>query len=127
MNRLDTDTATVVGLWVGVAGFVTGIAGIALTLYSFYKDKPDELILTASGWGAAILTAVSMGVLSKRLVILIASLTKEIGELNSNLSEAINEKNRLITVSEYLASKAIKTTTRKQSAVDTDDVAPKKD
>jgi len=45
---------------------------------------------------------------------LIASLTKEVGDLNFRLAEALNEKNRLITVSEYLASKAIRTTTRKQ-------------
>jgi hypothetical protein len=114
MNRLDTDSATVVGLWIGVASFFIGVAGIGLTLYSFYKGTPDLLTLTASGWVAATLTAIVMGMLGKRLVVLIASLTKEVGDLNFRLAEALNEKNRLITVSEYLASKAIRTTTRKQ-------------
>lgn len=118
MNRLDTDTATVVGLWVGGAGLFVGVASIGLTLYSFFKGQPDVFILTSSGWGAALLCAIAMGWLGTKLVRLLAIQTQEIADLTSRLAEVSGEHRRLIIVSEYLASKAIRQTTRKQSPLE---------
>lgn len=126
MNRLDTDTATVVGLWIGVAGVVTGVAGIGLTLYSFFKDKPDVVVLTSSGWVAAVLCAITMGWVGTKLVRLLSLQTQEIAELTFKLTEITSEQRRLVTVSEYLASKAIRQTTRKQSASENPDSSSSK-
>jgi len=131
MNRLNTDTATIVGLWVGIGGFATGVAGIGLTLYSFYKAEPDTLLLTASGWAAAVLTALSMGALGKWLVATIVELgndlkeqnlrhEKDIGDLNFRLAEALAEKKSVIAISEFLAVKAVRTTTRRKQAAPDD-------
>jgi hypothetical protein len=116
MERIDTDTATVVGLWAGLGGLLVGFAGIGLTLYSFYRDKPDVLTLTASGWAAALLTAVVMGLLGKRLVGLAAALSQRVSELSVKISELRAEKDRLITIGEYLASQTTRTAKRKQAA-----------
>jgi hypothetical protein len=115
MERIDTDTATVVGLWAGLGGLFVGFAGIGLTLYSFYRDKPDVLTLTASGWAAALLTAVVMGLLGKRLVALVSTLSKQVSELSVDIAELRSEKDRLITIGEYLASQTTRTAKRKQA------------
>ena len=116
MERIDTDTATVVGLWAGLGGLLVGFAGIGLTLYSFYRDKPDVLTLTASGWVAALLTAMVMGWLGKRLVVLVAALSQQVSELTANIAGLRMEKDRLITIGEYLASQTTRTARRKQAA-----------
>jgi hypothetical protein len=116
MDRIDTDTATVVGLWAGLGGLFVGFAGIGLTLYSFYRDKPDILTLTASGWAAALLTAVVMGLLGKRLVKLASALSQQVAELSVDITELRAEKDRLITIGEYLASQSTRTARRKQAA-----------
>jgi len=116
MERIDTDTATIVGLWAGLGGLFVGFAGIGLTLYSFYRDKSDLLTLTASGWAAALLTALVMGFLGKRLVALVAALSKRVSELTADIAELREEKNRLIIIGEYLASQTTRTTRRKQTA-----------
>lgn len=111
MNRIDTDTATIMGLWIGVGGFITGIAGIGLTLYSFYKDKPDIWVLTGSGWVAAILCGIVGGFVGYRLVRLASSQTQQIASLTSTVADLEYERHRLITISEFLASKSIKQAT----------------
>ncbi|MES2741878.1 MAG: hypothetical protein V4754_13130 [Pseudomonadota bacterium] len=116
MERIDTDTATVVGLWAGLGGLLVGFAGIGLTLYSFYRDKPEILTLTASGWAAALLTAVVMGLLGKRLVALASALSQQVTELSVDIAELRAEKSRLITIGEYLASQTTRTARRKQAA-----------
>ncbi len=116
MGRIDTDTATVVGLWAGLGGLLVGFAGIGLTLYSFYRDKLDVLTLTASGWVAALLTAMVMGWIGKRLVSLVAALSQQVSELTAEIAELRMEKDRLITIGEYLASQTTRITRRKQTA-----------
>ncbi len=114
MAKLNTDTATIVGYWVGVASFFLGIAGIGITLYSFWKDQPDIVLLTGSGWIAATLCSVTAAWIGTKLVNLLATQTIEIADLTNKLAEASAEKQRLITISDFLASKAIRQTTRKQ-------------
>jgi hypothetical protein len=123
MKRLDTDSATIVGLWVGVAGTALGVVGIGLTLYSFFQDKPSIIVLTGSGWAAAVLCSITSGWLGTKLVKLLSSQAdelsrqaQEIGILKEQLAEAIMEKQRLITISEFLSSKSLRQVTRKPSS-----------
>ncbi|MCG2585823.1 hypothetical protein [Massilia sp. TS11] len=115
MDRLETDTATVVSLWVGIFGMFLGVAGVGLTLYSFYRDRPDTVALTASGWGAAFLTAFVCGWVGKRLVKLIATLSNRVAELTSDLAELKAEKDRMVVIGEYLAAHSQRNARRKQS------------
>lgn len=115
MNRLDTDTATIIGLWVGIGGFITGIAGVGLTLYSFYKKQPDILVLTASGWFAVVIFVLAGGFVGYRLVRLAASQTQQIANLSSTIANLEQERHRLITISEYLASKSIRQATPRKT------------
>lgn len=93
MSRLNTDTATMLGLWVGIGGFAAGVAGIGLTLYSFYKAEPDTLLLTSSGWAAAVLTALSMGALGKWLVATIVQLTQDLKQQNLRHEKEVADLN----------------------------------
>jgi hypothetical protein len=117
MKHLDTDTATVMGFWVGLGGFLLGFVGIGLTLYSFYKNQPDIVVLTASGWVASLIIAVAMGLLGKGLVELVSSMSKEIVVLGGRIADLEHEKERLITIGEYLASQTSRTARKKQAAV----------
>ena len=120
MDRVDTDTATMVSLWVGIASFFLGFAGIALTLYSFYRAQPETAVLTASGWVAAFLTALVCGWVGKRLVRLAASLSDRVAALSSEVTELKAEKDRIMIIGEYLASQSAKTARRKQPQAKTD-------
>ncbi|GAB3441636.1 hypothetical protein NX773_17925 [Massilia solisilvae] len=117
MDRLETDTATVVGLWVGIASFLLGFAGIGLTLYSFYRASPDVVVLTASGWVAALLTSLTCGWVGKRLVSLAATLSNRVANLSAEVVELKAEKDRVVAISEYVAAQATRNTRRKQSPV----------
>lgn len=102
MQKVDTDTATVVGLWAGVGGVAIGFAGIGLTLYSFYKDKPSEIVLTGSGWAAALLCAVAFAYIGKQFVHLAAELSNRSAELQAKLAEQILINQRLIEIDAYV-------------------------
>lgn len=102
MQKVDTDTATVVGLWAGVGGVIIGFAGIGLTLYSFYKDKPSEVILTGSGWVAALLCAVVFGYIGKQFVRLAADLSNRVADLQAKLAEQTLTNQRLIEIDAYV-------------------------
>jgi hypothetical protein len=115
MAKLDTESATIVGLWAGVGGFALGLAGIGLALYTFFGDKPDVLILTASGWIAALLCAATSCVIGIKLVTLLAQQSREASAMSSKLTEMQLEKHRLITISEFLASKNVRGATPKQT------------
>jgi hypothetical protein len=102
MQKVDTDTATIVSLWAGVGGFVVGLAGIALTLYSFYKDKPSEIVLTGSGWMAALLCAIVFGYIGRQFVRLAADLSNRVAELQVKLAEQLSTNQRLIEIDAYV-------------------------
>lgn len=120
MDRVDTDTATMVSLWVGIASFFLGFAAIALTLYSFYRAQPYTVVLTASGWVAALLTALVCGWVGKRLVRLAASLSDRVAALSMEVAELKAEKDRIMVIGEYLASQSTKTARRKQPQAQAD-------
>jgi hypothetical protein len=120
MDRLETDTATMVSLWVGIASFLLGFAGIGLTLYSFYRAQPDVVVLTASGWVAALLTSVSCGWVGKRLVVLAATLSNRVANMSAEIIELKAEKDRVVAISEYIAAQATRSTRRKQPPIKED-------
>lgn len=97
-----------------------GFAGIALTLYSFYRAQPDMVVLTASGWVAAFMTTLVCGWVGKRLVRLAASLSDRVAALSAEVTELKLEKDRIVAIGEYLASQSTKTARRKQAPANTD-------
>ena len=111
MNKIDTDSATILGMWFGIGGFITGIAGIGLTLYFSYATNPNAYYLALSGWGAAILTTVASIRVGSKLIKLAASQTDQLITLAEKNVELHNEKQRLISISEFLASKSLKSAT----------------
>ena len=116
MDKENLVVATMVGYWISIASFLIGILGIFLTIYSFYKDKPDIFVLTSSGWAAAVLCASSTGWFGAKLVKLLAKQSGDIATLNFQLAEATIEKDRMINISEFIATKSIRSTTKKQPA-----------
>ncbi|WP_019896713.1 hypothetical protein [Methylotenera mobilis] len=122
MNKIDTDSATILGMWFGIGGFITGLAGIGLTLYFSYATNPNAYYLAISGWGAAILTTVASIWVGSKLIKLVASQTEQLITLTKKHADQLitlteknvelqNEKERLISISEFLASKSLKTAT----------------
>jgi hypothetical protein len=111
MNKIDTDSATILGMWFGIGGFITGLAGIGLTLYFSYATNPNAYYLALSGWGAAILTTMASIWVGSKLVKLAASQTDQLITLTEKNVELQNEKQRLISISEFLASKSLKSAT----------------
>ena len=104
MHKVDTDTATIVGLWAGIGGFAIGFAGIGLTLYSFYRDSPSTIALTGSGWLAAFLFALTFGYIGKQFVRLAADLSERNAELRGELAEQISTNQRLIEIDAYVVT-----------------------
>ncbi len=111
MNKIDTDSATILGMWFGIGGFITGLAGIGLTLYFSYATNPNAYYLALSGWGAAILTTMASIRVGSKLIKLAASQTDQLITLTEKNVELQNEKQRLISISEFLASKSLKSAT----------------
>lgn len=81
MDRLDSESATFVSLWVGVASFVIGVASTIFAVYTYFKDKPDIFLLTLSGWLAALLCGVVAWLVGSKLVRVVSEQGKEITRL----------------------------------------------
>lgn len=111
MNKINTDKATVIGLWVGVGGFFTGLIGIALTLYLSYVSQPSIFFITLSGWLAAVLTLLVSVIIGAKLINLVTRQSDQSFELIREIAELKNEKQQLISISEFLASKSLKSAT----------------
>lgn len=104
MHKVDTDTATILSLWAGIGGLAIGFAGIGLTLYSFFRESPSEIVLTASGWIAALGFALTFGYVGKQFVRLDASLSERVAELQALLAEQTAANTRLIEIDAYVIS-----------------------
>ncbi|MDB0568079.1 hypothetical protein LBW52_18890 [Ralstonia solanacearum] len=122
----DIDRATVVGYWVGLASLAVGIAGFGFTVYLAFK-KPESIFLIASGWIAAILLGVVSVCIGSRLISTIVSLQQivieqvavhdrevrelrdQIAALNADIASARERAEQAITVSHFIAAKAVRT------------------
>ncbi|WP_229008091.1 hypothetical protein [Methylophilus sp. Leaf408] len=122
MKKINTDSATILGLWFGVGGFITGLAGIGLTLYFSYSSNPNAYYLALSGWGAAILSTIASIRVCSKLIELLANQSEEASKLAKSYTDQLieltevkvelqNEKQRLISISEFLASKSLRSAT----------------
>jgi uncharacterized protein YacL len=111
MNKINTDKATILGLWVGVGGFFTGLIGIGLTLYLSYASQPNIFFITLSGWIAALLTLLVSIIIGAKLINLVTKQQDQMLELVREVDQLKNEKQQLISISEFLASKSLKSAT----------------
>jgi hypothetical protein len=122
----DLDKATVAGYWVGLAGLVVGIVGFGFTVYLAFQ-KPESILFVASGWIAAVLVGVVSERVGSRLISAIVGLQQnaieqaaaherevrelrdQIAALNFEVASARERAEQSITVSHFIAAKAVRT------------------
>ena len=113
-------SASIVGYWVGAIGAFLGFCGIALTLYIFFEKQPSIFWLTFSGWMAMGATLVAVVIFGGKLVDLARDLEQQKSLLERDLSEAKQQLSKVINISEYISSKAIRTAVPRAKPIGTD-------
>ncbi len=106
--RLDTDSATIAGLWIGVGSLVVGVASLVVTLYVAYSKDLSVFVLVASGWIAGALGTIVMTVIAYRLISAISRLALLHADLRGRFEISRTEGARLIAISDFIASRGLK-------------------
>jgi hypothetical protein len=124
VSAIDNDAATVGGYWVGIAGFVVGLIGIGLTLYTMFTTAPDALIIAGSGWLAAVLVTGTSWRITEKLLKHAKSCERETKEALIATKDALIAKqslqaahDRLATISEFLATKTMRPATPRTTSI----------
>jgi hypothetical protein len=117
LESLDTESATHLSLWYGGGGFFVGFLGVGISIYSLNTQDPNIWVLTLTGWGAALLIAVSLGYVASKLVRLAANQARIIKESEGKISYLKSENARLIDIDSYVISTAIGSSARRSQQV----------
>lgn len=127
MKAIDDDAATVAGYWVGIAGFIVGMAGVGLTLYTMFRATPDALAIAGSGWLAAVLVTVTSWRITGKLLSHTKNCERERTEAMLKTQAIQTAHDRLATIGEFLATKTMRPATPRAASTNKDKADPKED
>lgn len=108
-HKANVDTASLVGLWVGVLGLVLGVISLGVSLYVTYAAERRVFYLVLSGWLAACLCIGLATFLGYHLIRRMAELAHRCIEVSSAHAILEKENDRLVAISDYVVSKAVRT------------------
>lgn len=123
LEKLDTDSATIFGMWFGIGGFFIGILGIAITIYTLNNSSPNIWVLTLSGWCAGLVATLALIYVASKQLKIIVKQNNALLRYRSDLITIKLENARLIEIDSYVISKAIKATARKSNATQQKDTS----
>lgn len=107
MDPLDDKTATISGFWLGAAGALVSLAGLALSLFGIFGKTLSVFWLALSGWAAATLLGLFMGYVSVRMLARMQAQQRRLEELSGDVARLTDENTRLVSISDYIASRAM--------------------
>lgn len=116
LESLDTDSATIFGLWFGIGGFIVGVLGIGISIYIYSSNNPNVWALVLSGWASGLLVALGMLFLGAKHVKLLAKQSKVLQDYREEITTLRMENTRLIEIDAFVISKAIRTTAKRSTA-----------
>jgi hypothetical protein len=82
-----------------------GVIGVAVSLYSIFSKDPSIWILTITGWGAAILVAVSLCMIIFRLAERLSTAYGENQRLRDEITETRARLSQMQLIDAYLTSR----------------------